>query len=204
MKDDFVENFTKANPFGFPSGLIIILILSMLPHGSNNSLISPSKALKDSPWTATSNYPCSYSTTGCFAAGFLTTSAEPFLFGAGFYSYSDSYYFSIFLTGAFFFGCGFYYSESSSLSWTFLTGFLVASTLIASFDPFLGFGFYSDSYSDSYFWTALTGFFATTYFDPFLGFGFSSSSDYYDEVYFLATFFTGWALTGFFGAYSYD
>jgi len=37
----------------------------------------------------------------------------------------------------------------------------------------------------------LTGVFATTYFDPFLGFGFSSSSDYYDEVYFLATFFTG-------------
>lgn len=53
LKDDFDENLTKANPFGLPSGLEINLTLMTLPQGANNSLTSPSKALKESPLTAT-------------------------------------------------------------------------------------------------------------------------------------------------------
>jgi len=109
-------------------------------------------------------------------AAFLT-SAEPFLFGAGFSS-SDSSYCSIFLGTAFFLvGCGFYYSDYYySLSCTFLAGFF-ASVLIASFDAFLVFGFYY--YSDYYFATTFTAFFAATSLEPFLtGFGFYSE-DYY-------------------------
>jgi hypothetical protein len=49
LKDDLVENLTKAKPFGLPSGLLIILTLVIFPHELNKSLISPSKALKDKP-----------------------------------------------------------------------------------------------------------------------------------------------------------
>lgn len=49
LNEFFEENLTKANPFGFPSGRLIILTLVTFPHGLNKSLISPSKALKDNP-----------------------------------------------------------------------------------------------------------------------------------------------------------
>lgn len=51
--------------------------------------MSPSKALKDRPWTATSNYPCSYYSTGysTFLAGTFLRSPEAFLLGAGFSDY---------------------------------------------------------------------------------------------------------------------
>jgi len=49
LKDDLVENLTKANPFGFPSGLEISFTLSMFPQESNKSLTSASKALKERP-----------------------------------------------------------------------------------------------------------------------------------------------------------
>lgn len=130
LKEDFFENLTKAKPFGFPSGLEIIFTLRILPHSLNSSLMSASKALKESPWTATSNSPVSSSSLfsssisysfSCFLGCFLR-SADGFLLGAGFYSYSyssDYCFLGCFFTSAegFLFGAGFgYYSSSEDSS----------------------------------------------------------------------------------------
>lgn len=190
LRADLVENLTKANPFGLPSGLFIIFTFKILPHELKRSLMSPSKALKERPCTATSNYPSSsssFSASGyyffvCFPlAAFLVISPEAFLFGAGFYSYysSDSSFFKGFLAAGFFLaGSG--YSDSSSES---TAGFkFLGATLVTYFEPFLvGFGFYSDYYSsESAFFKVFAGALATTYFDAFLGFDFSEdySSDF--------------------------
>lgn len=208
LKEDFFENLTKANPFGFPSGLEMSLTLRIFPHSLKSSLISESKALKERPWTATSNYPVSSSSLfssfsssifyycSTFFAGFFT-SAEGFLLGAGFSYYSsssDTCFFAGFLTSAegFLFGAGFYYysySEDVSFFGTFFAGFFCT-----------GF-YYSDSYSDDYFFKAF--FFWSTLtasFDTFLGLG-CLGCYYYssDEVYFFATFF-GWTATFFGGS----
>lgn len=100
LNDNFDENLTKAKPFGFPSGLEINLTFKIFPQSLNKSLTSPSNALKESPWTATSNSPCSsyyyYSillagtcTGCCLPLGFWTTSSSSdsgsIFFGAGFF-----------------------------------------------------------------------------------------------------------------------
>lgn len=190
LRADLVENLTKAKPFGFPSGLFIILTFRIFPQALKRSLISPSKALNERPCTATSNYPSSssYSFSGwgyyffvCLAfVAFLVISPEAFLFGAGFSSYysSDSSFFKGFFAAGFFLagsGSSDYSSESTA-------GFRVlGATLATYFEPFLGFGFYSDYYSsESAFLSVFAGGLATIYFDAFLVFGFSEdySSDF--------------------------